>query len=111
MDYPHGVMVTVRNTVAVVDDLGDSDDASPTTSEWGPCAVAPRTSTERADSRSPAVITGLTIYGPKRELKATDQLVIDGDVYDIEGIPGDWTSPFTGWEPGIEVAVTRASAS
>jgi hypothetical protein len=49
------------------------------------------------------------VYGPAIELDGDDELVIDGDVYVVEGRPGDWRSPFTGWHPGIEVAVKRAS--
>ena len=111
VDFPYGVMVTIKATNAAVDDLGDSDGAAPSSSLWGPCAIAPRTSAERVDSRSPAVITGLTVYGPRVTLKASDRLVINGDTYEIDGVPGDWSSPFTGWQPGIEVAVVRASGS
>jgi hypothetical protein len=105
-------------TVAIVtgassteDQYGDVVDGTPVETPWGPCAVAPRTSTERADSRAPAVVTGLTVYGPPPpvELTAAAQLRIDGDLYDIEGLPGDWRSPFTDWHPGVEVAVKRAS--
>jgi hypothetical protein len=103
-------MVTLLSANAEVDDLGDSDAAAPSSSLWGPCAIAPRTSAERVDSRSPAVITGLTVYGPLVAIKATDRLVINGDTYEVEGVPGDWSSPFTGWQPGIEVAVVRASS-
>jgi hypothetical protein len=28
-------------------------------------------------------------------------------MYEIDGEPGEWRSPFSGWHPGIEVAVTR----
>ena len=27
-----------------------------------------------------------------------------------DGLPGEWVNPFTGWAPGIEVAVKRAGA-
>jgi hypothetical protein len=111
VDFPYGVMVTVLSSTETVDKYGDTDAAAATSSLWGPCAVAPRTTAERVDSRSPAVITGLTVYGPRVTLKASDRLVINGDTYEIDGIPGDWSSPFTGWQPGIEVAVVRASGS
>ena len=106
--FPHGRMITVRSTVTTTDDYGNgSTDVAET--QWGPCAVAPRTPNERSSTLSPAVIIGLTVYGPAIDLDADDELVIDGEVYAIEGRPGDWRSPFTGWHPGIEVAVKRAS--
>ena len=115
MYFLHGVTVTVRAPVnADPDPYGDTDPDAPTDSDWGPCAIAPRTSDERADSRSPGVITGLTIYGPPRTIAPNSQIVIASGTYagtwEVEGIPGDWQSPFTGWHPGLEVPVTRASS-
>lgn len=106
--FPHGEHIIVRSTITERNDYGDTV-TDVVEEDWGPCAIAPRTSTERADSRSPAVIEGLTVYGPNRDLDADDELIIYGEVYQIEGRPGVWRNPFTGWAPGIEVAVTRAS--
>ena len=116
MDFPNGVRVTLRNGVlGDEDNYGDAPAGTPTNVSWGPCAIAPRSSTEREDSRTPAVVTGLTIYGPAASFTANSQVVIPSGPYagtwDVEGIPGVWSSPFTGWAPGVEVAVTRASAS
>jgi hypothetical protein len=116
VDFPYGDMLTVLTAVDAAPDVyGDVIAGTPTESEWGPCAVAPRTSSDREDSRTPAVVTGLTIYGPARSFAATTQVVIPSGAYagtwDVEGIPGVWSSPFTGWAPGVEVAVVRASGS
>lgn len=106
MDFPHGVMVTVRSTTTTTNSHGDSTTVV-VESQWGPCAVAPRSSEERTDSRAPAVITGLTVYGPQIDLDADDTLLIDGETYQVEGNPGEWRSPFTDWAPGLEVAVKK----
>lgn len=115
MDFAHGVTLTIRTGEESDEDIyGDSTDTVPTDTDWGPCALAPRTSTEREDNRAPAVVTGLTIYGPQPGPGPGAQVVIDAGTYagtwEVEGIPGEWTNPFTGWAPGVEVAVTRASA-
>lgn len=115
MDFPYGTTLTLRNGATSAEDpYGDSTDTTPTDVTWGPCAIAPRTSTERADSRAPAVVTGLTIYGPEASFTSKSQVVIPSGPYsgtwDVDGIPGVWRSPFTGWAPGVEVAVKRASA-
>jgi hypothetical protein len=113
MDFPHGLVLTIRSGGESVDKYGDATGSSSDAS-WGPCGIAPRTSAERSDSRSPAVVTGLTIYGPAATIAADAQVVIPSGPYsgtwDVEGIPGVWQSPFTGWAPGIEVAVKRASS-
>ncbi len=98
--------VVIRSTVTTTDQYGD-ESTSVTEIPWGPCVVAPRSSSENADPTSPAVIVGLTVYGPTVALNSDDTLVIDGVVYEVDGIPGVWQSPFT---PGMEVAVKRAAA-
>lgn len=107
--FAHGKTITLRSTLTTTDDLGNTSTVA-TESCWGPCAVAPRYATESTDSRSPAVIVGLTIYGPPACINSDDTLVIDGVEYQIDGLPGEWTNPFTGWAPGIEVPVKRASS-
>jgi hypothetical protein len=80
-----------------------------TESAWGPCAVAPRFATESADSRVAPVVVGLVVYGPAVELDSDDLLVINGLEYAVDGLPAEWTSPFTGWAPGVEVPVRRVA--
>ena len=61
---------------------------------------------------------GKSVYGPATwangtlpaEIDSDDKILIDGVLYDVEGHAGDWQSPFTGWHPGLEVAVKRAGA-
>lgn len=112
MDFPAGLMLTVKSTTTTTDANGDATTNSADVA-WGPCALAPRSSEERTNSRQPAVITALTIYGPQTALDSADLVVIPSGAYagtwQVEGIPGVWESPFTGWAPGIEVAVKRAS--
>ena len=108
MDFPHGVMVTLLSTTVTDDGLGNTTEETVEES-WGPCAVAPRYATESTDPRVPPVIVGKTIYGPARAIDSDDTLVIDGLAYQVDGLPGEWINPFTGWAPGIEVPVIRAA--
>ena len=107
MDFAHGVTVTVRSVTTTDDGLGNTSEVV-TESAWGPCAVAPRYATESTDPSVPRVIVGATVYGPTRVLDSDDRLVIGGVVYEVDGLPGRWSSPFTGWAPGMEVPVKRA---
>jgi hypothetical protein len=107
MNFPHGVTVKLRSTVTTDDGLGNTEQVV-TESSWGPCAVAPRYATESTDPHAPRVIVGKTVYGPARTIDADDTLVIAGVEYQVDGLPGEWVSPFTGWAPGIEVPVVRA---
>jgi len=109
MDFPHGVTITLRSTVTTDDGFGNATTET-TESQWGPCAVAPRYATEQADPRVPPVIVGKIVYGPPTAIDSDDTLVIDGETYQVDGLPGEWTNPFTGWQPGIEVPVKRTAA-
>lgn len=109
MDFAYGKTITVKSVTTTTDDHGDSSETSSTAS-WGPCAVSPRFSSVSVDPRSAPVVVGLTVYGPTRALNADDRLVIDGSEYLMDGEPAVWENPFTGWSPGIEVAVKRAQS-
>lgn len=104
-----GQTVTVlRSTPGGYD--ADGDPVTSTTAEHDieGCAVAPRTS-EPVDGRGrQGVIVGLTLYAPAgADLLHTDQVRIDGVVYEIDGEPGVWRSPYSDTVAGIEVALAR----
>lgn len=79
------------------------------------CIFAPRSSAEgsalggRVLGTPNTVITGITGYLPAdAAITATDVIVRpDGTRWQVEGEPGLWASPFTGWSPGLEVALVR----
>ena len=72
---------------------------------WG---FAPRSNDENTTAGSPSVIVGLSGYGPPGvDVLPTDRMEVRGEVYEVEGEVGEWRSPLTGWEPGVEVALRR----
>lgn len=103
--------VSVIEVVTTTDDLGDSTvETFETVLDWA--LIAPRSSTERTDPRSPAVVTAASIYGPfATALNADDLLVVSGHSpsmdgeWHVEGMPGDWS--LGDWRAGFEVAVKR----
>lgn len=104
---------TLHSVTTTEDDLGNSTTTLVDTAlAWA--LIAPRTSTERTDPRSPAVVTAATLYGPFGVAIDSDDLVVianhsptfDG-VWQVEGMPGQWS--LNGWTPGFEVALTRPS--
>ena len=90
----------------------DADGNQPEPVEGGTltgCAVAPRQTSDTGERATDGAIERLTVYCPDRgaDVNPTDQLVIDGTVYDIDGFPQRWTSPYTGWEPGCVIDISR----
>jgi hypothetical protein len=116
MNFPHGVMVTLVSTTVTDDGLGNTTEES-VTYEWGPCAIAPRYATESTDPRVAPLIVGKTVMGPPLDvdpadltISSADSLILPDGTYQVEGLPGEWVSPFTGWAPGLEVQVKKVGA-
>lgn len=104
--------VTQARTTVTRDDDGNETSAS-TTATWDWALIAPRSSSERVDSRTPAVIDAATLYGPHDlEVSADDTLTVSGHSpamdgeWHVDGRAGAWS--LSGWRPGLEVAVIRA---
>lgn len=98
----------VRVRESGTDEYGDPIEGTPTRLTIRGCIRAPRTTSEIEDRGRQGVIVGETLYAPPRaDILATDQIEIDGVLFNIEGQPGVWQNPFTGWKPGLEVALTR----
>lgn len=43
------------------------------------------------------------------DILATDRIRLGGLDYQVQGLPKDWTDPFTGWEPGMQVSLVRVT--
>lgn len=99
----------IRQSPGGTDQYGDPIPGTTTETIIAGAFTAPRT-TEDVDDRGRAgVIVGLTLFAPyNTDLTYTDQIEVDGVLYDIEGEPGRWKNPFTDWEAGIQAALTRA---
>lgn len=112
MTFPFGQAVTVW--LEVRDRFGDvtvTDERTVTG-----CVVAPRTSTEGANAserarRDATVTTGVTLYLPPGSgLTAQHRVQLaDGTTWRVDGTPGRWMSPFTGWRPGDQIELTQVT--
>lgn len=103
------ITVTVVSSTSTPDPYGDATTTTGETTLNG-VLFAPRSSQERVDSRSPAVITAAALYIDSLPsgvtLDSNDSIrifdvhpLIDG-TYQVEGIPGFWGGP-------VEVAIKR----
>lgn len=117
MSFPYGFTATVKR--ATQDRVGNIT-TTPHHDEGG-CALAPRSSSESLGQQRDTVTVGLTLYvpSPDADILPTDVIFLPdvpqvpppyrGTDWQVEGEPGAWISPFTGWAPGIEVALTRVT--
>lgn len=118
MDFPHGETVTRLRAAMILDPYSGEatqaawdDEANPPSSlAIEGCAFNPGGSTEPTQEGRNAVITRPEVYAPAdADVLAGDRLVVRGLTYDVEGDPADWRSPFTGWQPGLVIALERVS--
>jgi hypothetical protein len=110
-ELPNGETVTIlRPGPSTEDTYGNDVPGPPTEIPVTGCAVAPRDGTgsaanELTDARD-TVITGLTLYAPYgTDIRATDRVRVGSDVYEVEGLPGSFRSPFTGSTGPVVVAL------
>lgn len=105
--FPYGIPVTFRPyRPGAVDSHGNAVDA------WGPgttvprCAFDPGTSVESFQPGRGAVNTTPTVYlDPADDLPIgpRDLAVIEGRTYRVQGWPGRYVHPLTGWAAGTVV--------
>lgn len=104
------IIVRVRGNPGGVDEYGDPIVGTDDRTILIDAFVAPRESGDISNRGRQGVIVGLTLFAPyETDVRYTDQIEVDGVLYDVDGEPGKWRNPFSGWEAGIQVALVRAS--
>lgn len=68
------------------------------------CAVAPGNSTQDWQGTE-QIQTDVTVYAPAKTMVnlPVDQMIIDGQAFNVVGDPSSWASPFTGSGSFLEV--------
>jgi hypothetical protein len=106
---PVGETVTLLRRVLAGQDSDGNDEWSTVETDVAGCAVWPRGSSELVQGRD-TVIVGLAILLPAgTAVAASDRLRVRGDLYEVDGQPGSWQSPFSGLSAGVQVALTRVT--
>lgn len=103
-------MTIVRVRSAGVDSLGDPISGDPDRLTLDGAFTAPRSSSDIDDRGRAGVIVGWSLFAPYgTDLLHTDQVEVDGVLYDVDGEIGQWRNPLTGWNAGSETALKRAA--
>jgi len=86
------------------DPVGDSEDRLTITG----CALAPRQAGEQIAPGRLAVTSGMDLYAPAgSDILPSDRIEVRGVLWEVDGEPGDWVSPYTGRRPGMIVPLVR----
>lgn len=107
--YTHGETVILHRPSTTTDRYGDQAVTGWVESGWfDGCAVWPRTSDELTEQGRQGVIVGLTVVLPDcADVGPHDRCEVGGVMFEVDGEPGRWRSPLTGWAPGVEVRLRR----
>ncbi|MFD1277461.1 hypothetical protein [Streptomyces kaempferi] len=110
-ELPSGDDVTIVRPGPPSEDVyGNDVPGAPTEIPVHGCALAPRDGTgaganELLQARD-TVIVGLTLYAPYgTDIRATDQVRVAGELYEVDGQPGAFRSPFTSSTGPVVVAL------
>ena len=115
MQYPYGETVVILDGAATSQDADGNDVSTwPTKATYTHVPVAPADGNGTGGNEDTAgrdlVVIGLTAYLPDgADVAAVDRATVRGETWEIVGLPQPWASPFTGWRPGIPVALRRVT--
>lgn len=108
MTLPFGQPITVVARVkGAPDAFGNDTWTTTTTTVTG--AFDPGTSVEQIQGED-LLVTQPRVFLPAGvDVAAVDSVQFGGQSYEVDGAPIPWTSPLTGWSPGVEVKLRRAT--
>lgn len=100
----HHVATTSRNAV------GQTRTTHAAPVEVPGCAFAPESTQEPRDGTQVRTVSTAKLYVPPGlVVQPSDEFTVRGVRYAVEGDPGQWVNPFTGWAPGAEIKLRRVS--
>jgi hypothetical protein len=72
------------------------------------CTVSPRFSNDLSEPGRQGALVGLSVMAPSTaNVLATDQIEVDGELFDIDGDVARWASPLSR-VGGVEIGLRRA---
>jgi uncharacterized Zn-binding protein involved in type VI secretion len=72
------------------------------------CGFAPGGSQELyGPGRNPVTSVPQLYCPPGTVVTSRSRVTVRGKLYQVDGDPAEWRSPFTGWEPGVVVTLER----
>lgn len=108
--FPFGETVTRHRGQKVDDGYGGFviDWSLPTTDVTLVVGLAPRVEDELVAPGRGGVVVGYTMYAPHgADVTFEDRFTTPYGLFEVDGEPGRWHSPFTDWAAGTTLALRR----
>lgn len=109
LPFARGITVTRLRGTRVDDGYGGEriDWSDPDRLTIKGCAIAPLVEDEQLDRGREGVVHAWTLYAPWSDITAWDRIDTPQGVFNVDGDPGLWQSPYTGAKPGMTVRLVR----
>lgn len=105
MTFPYGQDIVLHRRVKVGTDAYNVDTWT-VTDDIVRGAFAPGPTSE--PDRDATALSQPAVYLPSgTDVSYVDTVTVAGATYEVDGQPGEWVNPFTGWHPGVEVRLKR----
>jgi hypothetical protein len=109
MSWDFGITVALITRTKSGIDRDGNDVYSTVETTIEDCAFDPGGSTELVQGQD-MVITQPTLYVPAGTVvDSYAAFLINGQKFEVDGSPNDWSSPFTGWTPGVAIRLKRVT--
>jgi len=107
--FPKGITVTRLRGTRVDDGYGGEriDWTTPESLTLTGCAMAPLVEDEILTAGRDAGVAAWTLYCAWADVKADDRMDTPHGLYEVDGEPGRWESPYTGRRPGMSVRLRK----
>jgi hypothetical protein len=103
--FDHGITVTIERPGG---QTRHGDRLPPVTHEISGCAAYPRSTSEDNAIRDQVEDVWVLLAPYGADITETDVVVLPGGFrYEVDGAPGGFSSPFTGWQPGTQIVLRR----
>lgn len=109
--FPYSQTITLVQRVLSGQDEYGNDTYTDNPVEVSNCIVQPASSNEN-DQWTEQISTDITVFVPYgTEVSALDALLINGTEYEIQGIPQQWLSPFSGNTSPTQVRASQVTGA
>lgn len=110
--FPYAQTITlVRRVLAPGKDSFGNDAYTDVPVQISNCVVQPAGSNETIDFND-VVSTDITVFVPyDADVSPLDALIINGTKYEVQGVPQQWRSPFSGRTSPTQVRATEVTGA
>ncbi len=96
MTFPLGEAVTQHKRTVGTRDADGNETWTDTDKRYANVAVYPRVSVELVQGQDTNIIGLTAVFMPPITVAATDEFTVRGDRWAVDGLPGQYVSPFSG---------------